>query len=182
MTETPSEDPLDDLSGDGPATFVSRLHSSLILFTESIGSVLDVCSYGLTVGEAYVPFDPDPEDECDEEDAICSQVWVRVDSSSFPSTLDSWEDGCGGELTLDLEVGVLRCVEVPEGGEAPSAADVLTAALQAMDDMNTIHCAAMENGGDGVDELWTSIESQQWFPSGPMGGQVGGIWRFTVTF
>lgn len=175
MTETPSEP-------GGPTSFVERLHSTLILFTESIGSVLDICSYGLTVGESYVPFDPDPEDDCDEEDAICSQMWVRVDNSSFPVTADSWDNGCGGELTLGLEVGILRCVETPEDGEAPSASQVLVAALQAMDDMNTIHCAAMENGGDNpADEIWTSIESVQWTPSGPLGGQVGGIWRFTVT-
>lgn len=161
-------------------SFTSRLQSSLVLFTESIGSVLDICSYGLTVGESYVPFDPDPEDDCDEDEALCSQMWVRVESTTFPTTFTSWEDGCGGELTLELEVGVLRCIEIEEGGEAPTAADVLTAALQAMDDMNTIHCAAMENGGDD-DELWSSIESKQWFPSGPLGGQSGGVWRFTVT-
>lgn len=173
MTVTPP-------SPDGPAVFVERLHSTLVLFTESIGSVLDVCSYGLTVGDNYVPFDPDPEDECDEEDAACSQMWVRVDNASFPTDVRSWTNGCGGELSLTLEVGILRCIEVPEGGEAPSASDVLVAALQAMEDMNTIHCAAM-GAEDEEEALWSSVESQEWFPAGPSGGQVGGVWRFAVT-
>ena len=168
-------------SDDAPLTQAQRLQTALLLFTERVCGGLDVCSYGLTMGETYVPFDPDEDDDaCDEEEAVCSQAWVRVDSSTF-ITSESWSNGCGGEMSLTLEVGVLRCIEIPEGGEAPTATDVTSAALQAMEDMNTIHCAAMSDE-DPEDELWSEIESVQWTPSGPFGGQAGGIWTFNVTF
>lgn len=166
MSETPGE-----------STGIPRLHEALVLFTERIGSALGICSYGLTVGETYVPFDPDEDDDCEEGEAQCDQMWVRVDGASYGNATEAWGGDCGGELTLSLEVGILRCIEIPEGGEAPTASDVLTTALQGMDDMSTIHCAAMSDDED----LWDSIESVQWTPSGPLGGQAGGIWMFTVT-
>lgn len=154
------------------------LHMALATFTGCIGDALDgICSYGLTIGESYVPFDPDPEDDCEDEDAYCSQAWVRVESVTMDNVTNSWGGDCGGEMRLELEVGVLRCVEIPEDGEAPKASDVLISALQAMDDMRAIYCAAMNCEVAG----WASIEVGQWTPSGPMGGQVGGIWTFTVT-
>lgn len=71
-----------------------RLQDALIQFTGCIGEAMpDICSYGLTIGESYVPFDPDTEDGCEEDEAICSQVWVRVESIN---PLDSGTDGWGG--------------------------------------------------------------------------------------
>lgn len=163
-----SETPIDFPAG------TNRLHDALLAFTGCVGeAVEDICSYGLTIGDAYVPFDPDPDDDCDEDEAICSQIWVRV-MSVLPRTTDSWEGDCASVLTLDIEVGVLRCIEIPEDGEAPTASDVMEAALQSMTDMNAIYCAAM-----GC-EVWDSIEVGQWSPMGPMGGQYGGTWTFTV--
>lgn len=160
MSETPSEFPI--------------LHEALISFTGCIGNALeDICSYGLTIGEEYVPFDPDPEDDCEDEDVFCSQAWVRVANIVAVSN-DSWEGTCSSVLRLTLEVGVLRCAPVEEGGEAPRAADVMVAALQAMTDMQAIQCAAL-----GC-EVWNSIDVGDWVPVGPLGGQVGGIWTFTV--
>jgi hypothetical protein len=111
MTTTPEEQEPSD-----------ALQMALIGFTGCVGeAVSDICSYGLTIGETYVPFDPDPED-----------------------------------------------------GEAPTASDVLVAATQAMADMQAIMCAAL-----GC-EVWDAIEVGEWSPSGPLGGQYGGIWTFTV--
>lgn len=154
-----------------------RLHNALVEFTGCVGEALDgLCSYGLTIGQSYVPFNPDPEDDCEDEEAYCSQAWVRVENVSVANLGDSFDGSdCGGELTLSLEVGVLRCVEIPEDGEAPTASDVLVSALQAMDDMRAIYCAAMSC------EVWESINVGQWVPNGPQGGQVGGIWTFTVS-
>lgn len=151
------------------------LQDALIQFTGCVGGALpDICSYGLTIGEAYVPFDPDPEDECEDDEALCSQVWVRVMSVTVAAVTDSFGGDCGGTLRIELEVGVLRCIELEEGGEAPKASDVLVAATQAMSDMQAVQCAALSC------EVWDSIEVGSWTPSGPLGGQYGGIWTFTV--
>ncbi len=164
-----------DVSGN---LFDDNLHAALVGFTGCIGEAMaDICSYGLTIGETYVPFDPDPEDNCDEDEVACSQVWVRVmDVQPIKLTEQSFDDtdGCAVLLSLNLEVGVLRCVEIPEDGEAPTASDVLVAALQAMTDMRTLYTAAMSC------EVWDSITSGSWVPSGPLGGQYGGVWTFTV--
>jgi hypothetical protein len=90
------------------------------------------------------------------------------------AVIDSFGGDCGGTLRIGLEVGVLRCLEIPEDGEAPTASDVLVAATQAMADMQAIMCAAL-----GC-EVWDAIEVGEWSPSGPLGGQYGGIWTFTV--
>lgn len=150
------------------------LHDALIQFTGCVGgSLLDICSYGLTIGETYVPFNPDPEDGCEEDEALCSQAWVRV-MGVVPDAQDSWSGDCATTLRLELEVGVLRCIEVAEDGEAPTASDVLLAATQSMTDMRAIFCAAMSC------EVWESISAGSWSPSGPLGGQYGGIWTFSV--
>jgi hypothetical protein len=77
-------------------------------------------------------------------------------------------------MRLTLEVGVLRCLDIPEEGAAPTAQDVLVAALQAMSDMRAIYCAAM------ACEVWDSIDSGTWTPSGPLGPEYGGVWTFDV--
>lgn len=167
MSETP-------VSGNDAA---EALNEALAGFTGCVGEALDdICSYGLTIGETYVPFDPDPEDDCPEEDAACSQAWVRVMSAQPIYKEDSFDDGdgCASVMSLTLEVGVLRCLDIPEGGEAPTASDVLVASMQAMVDMKAIYCAAM------ACEVWDSITSGTWVPNGPLGGQYGGIWTFDV--
>lgn len=159
-----------------PASPADRINNALVMFTGCIGSAFDdICSYGLTIGDTYVPFDPDPEDECALEEALCSQVWVRVDSiQPAPGGLDGWGGDCAVSLRAELEVGVIRCVDIPEDGEAPTATDVLVASMQAMEDMNRVFCAAMSC------EVWDSIMVGSWQPTGPLGGQYGGIWTFTV--
>ena len=154
-----------------PAT---RLNDALLSFAGCIGEALDnICSYSLTIGQVYVPFRPDDEDPCDEDETACSQAWVRVASVGSDSDA-SWGGDCATVLRVSLEVGVLRCLGIPEDGEAPTASEVLVAASQSMDDMNTIFCAAM-----GC-EVWESISSGQWTPIGPLGDQYGGTWTFEV--
>lgn len=166
MSETPDE----------PDLGLSHLQAALVEFTGCIGSALaNICSYGLTIGESYVPFDPDPEDECEDEEAMCSQVWVRVASTDVTNVTSGFEaGGCGGSMAVVLEVGVKRCIAIAEGGEAPTTSEVLVAALQAMDDMQKLYCAAM-----GC-KVWDGITVGQWVPFGPAGGEYGGTWNFTV--
>src|SRR5699024_8748069 len=112
---------------------------AMATFTGDIGQALDdICSYGWTIGDSYVPFNPDDDSECDEEEAMCSQMWVRVVQISPAVVDEAWGGTCSLALQVDLEVGVLRCVEIPEGGEAPTESGVLEAAMLAMDDMNTV--------------------------------------------
>lgn len=157
-----------------PQQSADAINEALVAFTGCVTEALDgICSASLTIGESYVPFVPDEEDECDEDETYCSQAWVRVESIT-PQSNDSWDDGCAMTMTLNLEVGVMRCFTIPEGGEAPTATDVLVAAMQGMDDMNAILCAAM-----GC-EVWAAIDAGTWQPVGPMGGQYGGVWSFTA--
>lgn len=163
------------MSEMGSGELPDLLQDALIDFTGCIGEALvDICSYGLTIGETYVPFDPDPEDDCPDNVAACSQAWVRVMGVQPTAAPQSFGNDCSVDLKLTLEVGVLRCIDIPEDGEAPTASDVLVAALQSMDDMKVIYCAAMSC------EVWDSIESGSWTPNGPLGGQYGGVWTFDV--
>lgn len=153
----------------------SPVIKALIEFTGCIGgSFTDVCSYALIPGDAYIPFTPDDDgDSCDDED--CSQVWVRVANAGVARPAqEGWDESCSTSLMLDLEVGIMRCMEVVEKGEAPTGTALLGYAMQAMDDMNTIMCAAMNC------EVWTSISMGQWTPIGPMGGEFGGQWTMSV--
>jgi hypothetical protein len=152
-----------------------RLADALVEFTACVGnSVEDICSYGFTIGESYVPFDPDPDDECEDEEIACSQLWVRV-TNIDPVAVESFDGAdCSVQLRIGLEVGIYRCVEIPEGGEAPTATDVLTAGMQAMADMRAIQCAALSC------EAFDSLNIGRWLPTGPLGGQYGGIWTFTA--
>lgn len=154
-----------------------RLNDALVAFTACIdGALDDICSVGLTIGETYVPFNPDEDDEdCDTDDVMCSQVWVRVTGvQPTANGVDGWDGDCGLELSIGLEVGVLRCLDIPEGGEAPSASDVLVASMQAMTDMKKIMCAAL------ACEVWDALDVGSWSPLGPLGGQYGGTWTFTA--
>lgn len=168
MTVTPEET-------TGPA---EGLNDALVEFTACVGGAVDdICSYGLTIGETYVPFNPDPDDDCEDDDEVqCSQLWVRVvNSNPVAGSVQSFAgQDCSLLMEINLEVGILRCVEIPEEGEAPTATDVLVAAGQAMTDMKAILCAALSC------EVWDSIDVGTWQPVGPLGGQYGGIWTFTV--
>lgn len=170
---------MSESSDEAEQTPIERIQTALLEFVNCIGGSLeDICSYSLTIGEAYVPFDPDPDNEdCGEGEAMCSQAWVRVMGiQPSPGTQQGWDGGdCSIVMEMTLEVGVLRCIELPDGGEAPTESNVMVAALQALEDMNAIHCAAMNC------EVWDSIMTGTWAPNGPLGGQYGGVWDFTVT-
>lgn len=173
MTVTP--DPPVDLDKITDDAEDERLQNALLAFTHAVcGTLEHVCSYGLTIGESYVPFDPDDEDDCEDEEVHCTQAWVRVAGVTASGGIDSFGGACAVVLRMDLEVGILRCIEVEEGGEAPKAGDVLVAAMQSMRDMNSIYREAI-----GL-EVWDAIYPGQWVPNGPAGGQYGGIWMFTV--
>lgn len=151
------------------------LQDALVAFTGCIGEALEgICSYSLIIGETYVPFEPDEDDDCDEDGAACSQAWVRV-TGIAPDATEGFDGGdCAAMLRVGLEVGVMRCTEAADNGEAPSATQVLGDALQAMEDMKKIYCAAMDC------DAFEAISAGTWRPMGPLGMQYGGNWTFTV--
>lgn len=164
--------------GESDSFASSPLALALIEFAQCIRQATDVCSSSITIGSKYVPFDPDDDDECDddEDSASCSQTWVRVESAGLTPGDEGWGGNtCAGEMSLVLEVGIYRCIEIPERGEAPSATDVFVAAMQAMEDMQALYCAASSC------DVWSSFSVGMWTPLGPSGGQYGGSWLFEVT-
>lgn len=164
-------------SDEGLPSAVVELQNALIEFTGCIDDALpDICSVGYTLGESYVPFDPDPGTGCKAADVQCSQAWVRtMNIQPKPGGLDGWDgQDCALTLMMDIEVGVLRCLPVKRNGAAPTETDVLVAAMQALTDMRSILCAALNC------EVWDAITVGAWNPTGPLGGQHGGTWTFTV--
>lgn len=152
------------------------LLKALIEFTGCIGGAFDdVCSYALIPGDGYIPFTPDEEDEENCEDEDCSQVWVRVTSINAIGE-NGWDTSCAMTLSVGLEVGIIRCMEVVANGEAPSATALLGYSMQAMDDMRAIMCAAINC------EIAGNLDLGVWTPLGPMGGEFGGQWTMTAEF
>lgn len=182
MTDTPTETPQN-----------RRLEDAIVAFTRCIAqAVPDICSYGWTVGEAYVPFNPDENEDCPEDIVQCEQLWVRVENV-VPVTINEGGfggDTCAVDLRVNLEVGIMRCFVIPEEGEAPTTSEVLGGALLSMSDMRAIMCAALtckrpateweQGDAEGMVDIWESIELGTWVPLGPLGGQYGGVWTFTV--
>lgn len=163
-------------------TQVELLNNALFTFTACISTALnDVCSWGITIGEQYVPFDPDDEDNCGTEEAGCTQLWTRVIDVTPTAIPDSFGGtGCAMDLRISVEVGILRCIELHEGGEAPTATEVHVASMQSMEDMQNILCAALNCKDEDDKDIFSAITVGQWQPIGPLGGQYGGTWTFTL--
>lgn len=167
-----------------------KLNEALVTFTSCIGESLDgICSYSLIIGQSYVPFMPDADEDdgeaCEDSEYGCNQAWVRVETVSTAATAGNTAlDGtnCDVVWRLALEVGVLRCITIEGEGEAPTSSDLLEAAMQSMDDMSALHKAAFDCKAADDQPLWLSIEDGEWIPLGPLGGQYGGTWLFTVEF
>lgn len=130
-----------------------------------------MCFCGVMPGEQWY----DLTGEC--EDDQCGQAWVRV-VNVYPSTVlgvpDTSFQNCGKALSFDLEMGVIRCWHIPDGGEAPDAAQLLSASDQQVKDMidmrKAIECC----------ESFEDYTLTVWSPIGPSGGIYGGLWNLTV--
>lgn len=176
-------------SDEHPNTLADAINAALVGLAGCVGSALDdICTYSVTFGEAYVPFQPDEGEECDEDtEEDCNQAWVRVTDVNVVMDDKGWdttpggddgscEGACGGTFQIGVEIGVLRCYPIPEKGEAPTATDVMSYSMQSMIDMTAIYQAAMNCDDAGIEHIVVG----QWQPEGPLGGQYGGFWNFTI--
>lgn len=163
MSETPQELPLAD-----------RINADLAALAGCVCAGLDpVCACAIMVGSELYDFQPD--EDCEEE---CSRAWVRV-AEAYPATgigiqEEATNANCEGMINLQIEIGVVRCIEVPSDGEAPTVSALLAASVQQIRDMVAIRKAILccEHFEDYMLGTYT--------PIGPEGPQIGGIWTMAV--
>lgn len=108
----------------------------------------------------------------------CGMAWVRL-VAAYPSTIigqaTTTPGNCGSMLGLDVEIGVVRCVQgLNEDGDPPSPEALLEASLWQWEDMATIRRAILCCTGS------KDFLLSQYAPFGPMGGLVGGTWTVSM--
>jgi hypothetical protein len=100
--------------------------------------------------------------------------------ASYPSTIVGQQnnevDNCGKGFGFDIEVGVLRCVNIPDEGEALDPDEMLVAANQQTDDMLSMQKAIM--CCDSLNNVDFTVGV--YVPAGPDGGVLGGTWSLSV--
>ena len=114
---------------------------------------------------------------CDDE-GNCGMAWVRL-IAAYPSSVigqPSEQPGnCSSLIGMDVEIGILRCVSMPEDdGTPPPAVDLQAdAALQIADAMalrKAATCCAPEK----------DFVLGAYVPIGPAGGLAGGMWTMSL--
>lgn len=169
MSVTPQELPIADQINEAMAALAGCVFDGLD----------PVCAATIILGDTddgQDDFQPDDEDaDCDDD---CSRAWVRV-NGAYPANgigvaNDEPNQSCETLIGMDLEIGIIRCVEIEKNGEAPTATNLLAASIQNIRDMVAIRKAVL---------CCTHFEDYQlgdWTPTGPDGGRVGGYWTLAV--
>lgn len=133
----------------------------------------ELCFAGLMPGGTA------PWDFCDCGEGKCGQAWVRLvnvyPSLQFPNqeTLAS----CGTNLAYRLEIGIVRCIPVPDSrGTMPGMPEELEAVRKQMADMavmrRAINCCMRDVDKRYVLESYTPTENS--------GGCGGGTWTVII--
>jgi hypothetical protein len=108
----------------------------------------------------------------------CGMAWVRL-ASAYPSTAIGIASGvpgnCSSTIGLDVELGIVRCIEVGSADGAPPTPEQLNeAAILQQADLLAI---------------WRAVaccrQSKDWIlgqyaPFGPEGGLVGGVMQLSL--
>lgn len=137
-------------------TAVGPLMSSI---ATTLAAALDPAPVRVVVS----PGDSETWDDCCE-----GMLWLRVVTASAEGGRTT--TGAKAFTVFSCEVGVLRCeTTVGDDGSPPSAEAVTADSVQMFADMDAVREALATVQGAWVD---------QWIPSGPEGGCVGGRWRF----
>lgn len=135
-------------------------------------SIDPVCRCDVVVGDQHYTL-TGPESDCDD----CGEAWVRVTSIA---PLINQQPSFGGEtcfqsLALVLDVGVLRCMPVPEHGEAPDGPEMAAVALQQSQDI------VGAQGGILCCDHFDDMRLLNYQPT-TEGNLMGGIWQVQVAF
>jgi len=125
-----------------------------------------VCACGVMPGsEVALDYAGDCED-------ACGMAWVRL-TSSYPSVSigqpTARPGNCSAAIGIEVELGIMRCIDLGDGTVAPDLAEMTAAAVLQYADMLAMWraIACCQTSKDWV--LGTYI------PHGPQGGILGGI-------
>lgn len=138
--------------------------------------VPDVCFCGITPGESAIG---QYAGNCDE---TCGMAWVRL-VGVYPATgvgvVDVTPGNCGQGLGVNVEMGIMRCMNVGDDlGNPPPPEDLVAAVELQVADMlimqRALYCC------DAIPAK--EILLQAYVPLGPegAGGLVGGTWTFQM--
>lgn len=135
--------------------------------------VPDVCFCGIAPGETV---DAIYGGDCQTE---CGMAWVRLDTA-YPSLtigqLYADANNCVVPLGMDIELGIMRCIEVGDGLDGPTAEQLLESSQLQIADMlimqRAIYCCPSLPNKEMV--------VGPYIPAGPLGGLVGGSIRISV--
>jgi hypothetical protein len=108
----------------------------------------------------------------------CGMAWVRM-IAAYPSTsvgaAAERPGNCSAGVGIDIEMGIVRCLDVGDGGQPPSPdAMAGSARLQSADMMAMWRAVVCCNGSND----WMMGQYQ---PYGPEGALVGGMFQIAVT-
>jgi hypothetical protein len=145
-------------------TTLTELATCLCASIEALGAE-EPCTCGVVPGEVVAP------DMCDESG--CGTAWVRL-SASYPANgvgvPNETLRNCGSGIGYEVELGVIRCVQIMEDdGSGPDAATLQAAVELQLADMKAMYMAINCCSGS---KAWIV---GSYTPIGPEGGAVGGI-------
>lgn len=115
-------------------------------------------------------------DYCAECGDSCGMAFISLTQSYLYSAFPfpDQEAKCHLPMAHQLEVGILRCIPMPDAtGDLPSPAALNDAAYQMLRDQDALRCA-IRDCQSGLVRLGT------WTPLGPDGGCAGGAWTVYV--
>jgi hypothetical protein len=106
---------------------------------------------------------------------VCGMAWVRLVSAApfttFPNPDPS--PGCNKNLMYTVELGAMRCVPYPSGGEPPSVTAMAEVTLRQWADAQAMY-RALRCCNQPL------VTAQTYQPFGPTGGCVGGAWLASI--
>jgi hypothetical protein len=130
-----------------------------------------LCFCGVIPGDAAVG---DHAGDCAD---VCGMGWVRL-AAAYPAASvgvpDETPGNCSSSMGLDVELGILRCIEIPADGTPPSSTALAEATELQQADMLVMWRAVM-----CCDSISVKDAKMSGFrPMGPLGGLYGGA--FTI--